>query len=504
LRAICDKEVGMRGVGLVLGASLGLALGACGKKQEAAPTATVKPSEATAPADKPADKPVVKQADDPVVKQADEPVVKKTDEPVVKKADEPVVKKADEPVVKKTDEPGARHADAPKPGDAKKPRKKLEKKDREAATAARKAFNELLDAGRKAVKGDDPTLGMQKLEEALTKVPGHPGALGELGWAAYRAGPAYFDKSMEATRKALAASKKPKQKGALWYNLGRVAEDQGNLSLAIDSYRESLAYRPGNDVVQKRLEELLAKVGGKSAEEGIEKLDDVCQGLRDEQGCETAASAEGFIAHSCDCGSEIVGPEEGFGRAALMRVTGQAEHGGSVDSTYLVIEVAAKWHVVTMVGNDWNPGMGYVSNTSSRQAFTFRTIGGKPALWVEYENSSDDLDPGVYTAYSDWSRTLTLCAFEGGAPTCVSVPLGNGSEVSKFTFEEGEEIPEGMGPDKETKERWSTSAALGAGGAIEITLDAGSDPLPDEVKALPGTWTLDKLFLAPGVIKHAL
>jgi len=484
----------MRSQNVVLAAVIGAMVGAIGCDKKAP---VVTPTEAQKEPAK--DKPP--SGTEPKVEPPKEAKVEPTEakvEPTEAKA-EPTEAKA-EPTEAKAEPTEAKAA--PKPSDAKQARTKPKKADQAAGAEARRAFKSLLDEGRKAVKADDPILGMQKLEEALTKIPGHPSALGELGWAAYRAGATYFDKAMDATRKALAVSNKNKQKGALWYNLGRVAEDSGNVSLAIGSYRESLAYRPGNPTVQKQLEAVLAKVGGKSGSDGLEKLDDVCMELRIEQGCMTAASAEGLIAHSCDCGTEILGPEEGFGRAALMRVTGSSEASGAVDSTYLLVEVGARWHLVTMVGNDWSPGMNGISNSSTKVAFEFKSIGGKPTLWVLFENDMVDTDLGDYTIYLDWSRTLTVCALADNKPACLGIPLGRGQATDMLVFE-GEPLPDDKPPVEVKNVRWSFTANP-SDTAITIALEAGAEHLDDDNKSLPGTWTFEQLMTVPGVVPHAL
>lgn len=382
------------------------------------------------------------------------------------------------------------------------PRKKLKRADHAKATDDYKAFRALLDEGRKLVKDGKPREGMDKIEAALARVPGHPSALGELGWAAYRAGPEHWNRALQATRQALAVSKKDTQKGALWYNLGRIAEDQGNLELALDAYRESLAHRPGNATVQKQLEALVARLGGKDGDDGVAKLDSVCSELGAEWSCEVVTSAEGQVVSSCTCETEILGPEEDLGRAALVRLSGSAEEGGAVDATYLVVEVAAKWHVVRQVGNDWSPGFGYVYNSSTRDAFLLADLAGKKAVWVVYQNDSLDMDPGIYTEYGSWEKSLTVCATGAdGHLGCWAVPLGAGSNVSKLHLDDAE-IPEGAGPDQETNERWELSVDRDARGGIVLKLDSGT--LPDELKGLPGRWTLAELAKAPGVVPQEL
>lgn len=383
----------------------------------------------------------------------------------------------------------------PKPAAKSKPKKE----DKEKGKAARREFQRLLDEGRKAVKADDVATGMAKLEEALKQIPGHPSALGELGWAAFRAGPSFFDKSLDATRKALSVSKKPKQKGALWYNLGRVFEDKGDLAMAVDAYRESLAVRPGNAAVQERLDALVAKLGGKSSSDGLSKLEDACMELRTEQGCETAASAEGHIMHSCECATELLGPEEGFGKAALMRVTGMSEMSGSVDSTYLAVEIASRWHVVSMVGNDWSPGAFGISNASTRSAVEFKKVGGQVLLWVLYENELNDTDMGIDIVSSEWSRTLTLCGMQDGKMSCLSVPLGVGSAVERLGFDD-EVHADAPTP---SKTRIAMTATMGDDGAISFTVEEKVGE-PELSFAPEGKLTFAQLMTTPGVVVHPL
>ena len=454
-------------------AALGsMAVMGCGKSE---PTpAAVSSAEAAKPAEP---KPAEPKPEEP------KPAEAKPEEP---KPEEP---KPEEP------KPAEAKPEEPKPAGKKH---KAKKEDKEKGKAARREFQRLLDEGRKLVKADDAMAGMAKLEEALKQIPGHPSALGELGWAAYRAGPSFFDKSLDATRKALSVSKKPKQKGALWYNLGRVFEDQGNLAMAVDSYRESLAVRPGNAAVQERLDALVAKLGGKSSGDGLSKLEDACMELRTEQGCETAASAEGHIMHSCECATELLGPEEGFGKAALMRVTGMSEMSGSVDATYLAVEIASRWHVVSMVGNDWSPGAFGISNTSTRSAVEFKKVGGQVLLWVLYENEMNDTDMGIDIVSSEWSRTLTLCGMHESKMTCLSVPLGTGSSVERLGFDDT--ITDAPQP---SRSRVAWTATMGDDGAISFANEekVGETELSFEPA---GKLTFAQLMTTPGVVVHPL
>jgi hypothetical protein len=58
------------------------------------------------------------------------------------------------------------------------------------------------------------------------------------------------------TEAALSKAKTAGSRGALHYNLGRIAEADGKVDQAIAHYRASLEARPNNAVVQKRLDAL--------------------------------------------------------------------------------------------------------------------------------------------------------------------------------------------------------------------------------------------------------
>ena len=56
--------------------------------------------------------------------------------------------------------------------------------------------------------------------------------------------------------RGLAAAPEPGTRGAILYNLGRIAEAQGAPAQAMEHYRSSLAARPGNATVKQRLAKL--------------------------------------------------------------------------------------------------------------------------------------------------------------------------------------------------------------------------------------------------------
>lgn len=78
-------------------------------------------------------------------------------------------------------------------------------------------------------------------------------ALAELGWALFHAG--QLEEAERVTHEALELTRSDRLKGALLYNLGRMAEARGEVAAAIERYVESLAVRDSR-TVQRRLDRL--------------------------------------------------------------------------------------------------------------------------------------------------------------------------------------------------------------------------------------------------------
>jgi tetratricopeptide (TPR) repeat protein len=141
----------------------------------------------------------------------------------------------------KPTKPASKQAPKPKPDEARELRRKL---------------LALLNEGRALTKKGDFATAIAKYREALVIDASDVSVLGELGWAAYKAGDLEF--AHRTTVGALKFSREDKQRGMLLYNLGRVEEDRNNSADAILHYRSSLAARPGNATVQARLDALVA------------------------------------------------------------------------------------------------------------------------------------------------------------------------------------------------------------------------------------------------------
>jgi hypothetical protein len=78
-------------------------------------------------------------------------------------------------------------------------------------------------------------------------------ALAELGWALFNL--RQLDEAERVTREALDLTRSDRTRGALLYNLGRIAEERGDAAAAKEHYERSLAARD-NRTVKRRLDRL--------------------------------------------------------------------------------------------------------------------------------------------------------------------------------------------------------------------------------------------------------
>jgi len=117
--------------------------------------------------------------------------------------------------------------------------------------------SQFADLGRAAMKGQYWPEAIVELRKAFAVDPEVPRLRGELGWALFN--DTQYAEARTLTEAALAKADKPVSKAALLYNLGRIDEAEKKTADAIAHYQASLAARPKNDTVQKRLDKLQKK-----------------------------------------------------------------------------------------------------------------------------------------------------------------------------------------------------------------------------------------------------
>jgi hypothetical protein len=127
--------------------------------------------------------------------------------------------------------------------------------DPEALAKARTLYRARLDEGRRLTKAGQHTEAIATYLQALELDPSDVVLLGELGWASFKGGD--LPGARHATTHGLRFARTDEQRGMLTYNLGRVAEAEGDQARAAELYRESLTLRD-NATVRKRLDALAA------------------------------------------------------------------------------------------------------------------------------------------------------------------------------------------------------------------------------------------------------
>ena len=365
-------------------------------------------------------------------------------------------------------------------------------KPKRATPAQRKEFAADLATGRKAVKAKDYAAGIAAYEAALKIVPTSTSVLGELGWALFLAGK--LEPAEDKTREALYESSSAKQIGALRYNLGRIAEAQGDKDAARRAYTESLAYRV-NATVEKRLDAVGGPLVDIQSAEAYDSLQDAVNGIAGiwECGPATLGPAKGEqegCVYTVEESEELKGG--GLDEARIVRIEGTAGMGGSVDARSLIVRHGKRWHHMGVVADSWVPGLDYIQNQGEVDAFEvgdfLPELTGTEIL-VRSTNSNTDHDPGIEMTSSGEQKEWYLCGVNAGKATCLKVI----SAVEWKSSELGEDWSAGKTLD-------SSKWAIGIGvkdGKIVMAAAAGTkaSSLSPAAQACQGAFTFAELLL---------
>lgn len=351
-----------------------------------------------------------------------------------------------------TEKPDAGKPDAAKP-DAAVAEKRAAAKQKiagvdDAELAKRKAeMLASLNEGRKLVKSGDVEGGIAKYEALLKIAPNYGPALGELGWAEFKAGK--LDDAHAHSLRALAAASEPNKRGMLLYNLGKIAEARGQTQAAIDHYQASLAARP-NDVVAKQLASLqpegeapmhMASAGeGEPSEPAAEgpglgrlgsdlaNVDALCELARrdsmcgEDASCTLVATPEGGGGHGMlelddmgmvRCWLPVVATPSG---SQLFDAAAFGQHGSEIDEG--IDSVASK----------------VVSNAAGKFLVITFSDHAYERVWSDLEADSEELP--------DWNSTdreaVIFCRIEGevactAAITTRDVYLGENGDSASYS-----------------------------------------------------------------------
>jgi tetratricopeptide (TPR) repeat protein len=365
------------------------------------------------------------------------------------------------PDAAKSDAAGAKPSAERKPNTFKAP-------TREEAAAKKKALQEHLDAGRKAVTEKDYERGIMELEKAIAINPLHAKSLGELGWAYFNAGK--LDEAKDRLERGLQYAESEGTRGAILYNLGRVAEAKGDTPHAIELYGRSLAARP-NDAVSKRLADLGTSAAAPSEAAPVEATHsqcsfakkgtpwgNLCWGQLGELGVDVNDPA--VESHpECGYGQTTLDPEGGAisagGEVSVYELTLES---GKIQATvfsYYDLEMFDETFMLAVVVDGvlytanlaWvsHPGVGYADENVDSLELRSEDIvpGGRPELVIEWSISGHDLDPGIEEEEFWSSERVAFVSLEGGVPQWLAA-LTTASERTRgpmTSWEDGSETP---------------------------------------------------------------
>lgn len=362
----------------------------------------------------------------------------------------------------------------------------------------RRTFTDKLDAGRKATKDGRYDEACALFREALQALPGSSSALGELGWALFQAGK--LDEAKVHTANAEYLATRPTQKAALLYNLGRIAEAQGQKEAAREHYSRSLILRE-NDTVRKRVEGLGGSV---NIPPPIPEAKDKVQATA-EKNAELPPLITSAVEFYCDpfrkgqedageCDhkveKELKSAGTGITEARVTRVEGGANMGGSVDAQVLTVRVdGGPWFSLGVVADSWNPGFGYVQNNGEVTAIQVGELAPThPGQELEFTTSNyqRDLDPGVERAYNNGDIHWNFCGTIAGAHRCLRLRVESESTTHHL-------------------DEWNEGKLLGSSGYVldvkrtaeKVTIAKKSGKPGKDMKKCIGTFTLDQLAALP-------
>jgi tetratricopeptide (TPR) repeat protein len=302
----------------------------------------------------------------------------------------------------------------------------------------RKQFLAHLKAGRKHENAKEWAPAVTEFEAALAVAPGDARASSELGWAAFQAGD--YAKAKKANVDALAGATDAKQKGAVLYNMGRVAEAQNDAKAAANLYQQSVAVRPN-----KAVSERLAKLGQAAApptKEALpcaapEPLADVCGCLAKQPPDKVFES--GFASDDDKPECEAVDSAKVQG-AQLVRVY-LPDH----SMYYLAADTGQGWSVIERVGEAIE--LGRNNDELEVKSFVDKKVGDGRVLWLEYEDHHSYMGGG--TEEEDKEHVVRLCVLAPGAPRCVvRAPLEHTTHSTTWDDETGDEKDGAAGSSK--------------------------------------------------------
>ena len=364
----------------------------------------------------------------------------------------------------------------------------------DAAKTRATGFQGHLDAGRKASKAKNFDEAFTQLTKARELRPHDPSVLGELGYASYKAGK--LDDAQRWTEDAISRTENPRKLGALFYNLGLIAEARGDGASAKLHYETSLGHRD-NATVESKLEALSDLTPPK----GHDTLEAYCALELRRLECEP----EGEIAEDAPepeelegehwCGCEVkeriesTTPDGSIREAAIVNV-GWEDVGYviEIESVLLVRTAEGGWQEAHSVLNSWMKEFcDSDTDEGAIASIEFRDVSPAPghelvATWRHYFNDMPELDSEQNTQVDTNDHGTVLCG--GEVPACARWQTHR--EITKGEFHQWE-----VKDPKTTTTRLSESFDPAQG--LTLAIETGKAE-HESWKGIVGTFSFDELF----------
>jgi tetratricopeptide (TPR) repeat protein len=326
-----------------------------------------------------------------------------------------------------------------------------------------------LERGRALAKQGDYKRAIEAFNLALEQQRDDPLVLGEVGWAAFLAGD--FSLARRATREALRHQTDAKARGALLYNLGRIAEALKRTEEAIAAYQRSLAVRPDSEPVRMRLDKLTA---GRPAPTCIGPSCPLTSAVDGKRACELVEE-EGCPLFgqrgACSCDAEALGKLEAIGPWRLLTLTERDPEAGLHHVYFLLADAAdsanddePRYHVFAPL-----PGSQIVGGQLRGGVRAAEMIGAGELelLRIDFEGTVDRSSTPDPATELPRGWTL-LCAFVAkGRPVCAPPLLSRYQAAGKPAF--------------------AAPVVIGSDGSISQKIDSGTAPSRADLDAeFPG------------------
>lgn len=361
-----------------------------------------------------------------------------------------------------------------------------------------KRYRQLLEQGRKQVRGGKIEEGIASFKQALVDDPNDPRLLGELSYACVQAGK--YDEAIQAGTTCVKNTREDKVAGACWYNVGLAFDKKGDKTLAANAFRQSLARRPGVKAVEEKL-------AGLDAPPPPAQAVQACGGLPCTAAPKAAALCKPLLKHfneqvsATDPGSCEIVSSRAIKTGDLKTLALLSLQVGEIGEQYYVLamETEAGWRPADTVAYVYNPGAFGIYQEATLN-ITLKDVieGGPTEVIVDVRHSRHDTDMGIAEYEDENSHHWSICGLDGDTPTCFATIPREYSYVREQDTEIAQADGIEINKDLPVKTEWTIEATFPASGQIKLTLKEKSGQANPAIRAFNGVHEIRKVPAVTG------